>query len=99
MDACLHPTALRGGTSRTQDPPPHRPGRDGGLCGAHDHCADATGEWQALRGRVGWEEGGLARCPSPRWLGGGGLGGEEERLVLVEAMAERFPPPTSLSRS
>lgn len=44
MDVCLYLTALRGGTSWTQDPPPHRPGRDGRMCSAHDHCLDAAGE-------------------------------------------------------
>lgn len=68
--ACLHPTALRGGASRAQDPAPHRPGGDGGVRGAHDHRPDAAGErWDlgglggpcglplaALRGQEGWLE-------------------------------------------
>lgn len=50
-----HPTALRGGASWTQDPSPHRPGGDGGVCSAHDHCSDAAGEWWGL-GVGGWED-------------------------------------------
>jgi len=73
--ACPHPTALRGGASRAQDPPPHRPGGDGGLRGAHDHCPDAAGEWGELRGRVGWGE---VLCDAPC------CGGLEEEVAWLE---------------
>lgn len=73
MDTCLHSTALRGGTSRTQDPPPHWLGRDGRVCSAHDHCPDAAGERWALRGLAGWDE---VLCTAPC------CGGLEEEVWL-----------------
>lgn len=45
-EALTHPvpTAVCGGASRPADPAPHRPGRHGWLCGAHDHRTGAAGE-------------------------------------------------------
>lgn len=52
------PTAICGGTSRPADPAPHRPGRHGRLCSAHDHRAGAAGELPCSGGGGGGGRGG-----------------------------------------
>lgn len=46
------PTAVCGGTSWPADAAPHRPGRYGRLCGAHDHRAGAAGELPCSGGQA-----------------------------------------------
>ena len=52
------PTAICGGTSRPADPAPHRPGRHGRLCSAHDHRAGTAGELPCSEGGRGGGAGG-----------------------------------------
>lgn len=41
----VHPTAVRGGASWTQDPAPHWAGRDGWMCYSHDHRPHTAGKY------------------------------------------------------
>lgn len=68
----VHPTALRGGESRTQDPAPHWAGRDGWMCHSYDHRPHAAGECWG-----GWEEEEVEG-----WLG------RRKGLFFLEVMAE-----------
>lgn len=63
LTPCL-PTAVCGGTSRPADPAPHRPGRHGGLCRAHDHRAGVAGEWPRSGRGVGGTAPGSFRSQS-----------------------------------
>lgn len=74
------PTAVCGGASRPADPAPHRPGRHGWLCGAHDHRAGAAGELPCSGGG-----GGAGGAAVGRGRGGGRGSSCGHPKVLISA--------------